>query len=224
MMSEMREFIKKSDCHIRPNSFISLIDNKIALVFIFFLRKIRFLSPNKLSLISFGFFLLAIGLLFGRQAYFCVFFLFVAYTFDNVDGIWARLFNQTSVLGAWLDCTLDRLKDITSLLIITWFYPENIRWSVVCLFVYLLYLMILLNSKTYLALAKKAAVSEAEKRYRLIAFGPADFYILISGVILLPGEYKIGPLGLLILAIFILVLRELNEVRKFFGQKDSAVN
>lgn len=204
-MSKILKFVAESDRYTQPYSLISFLDNKIALTIFFFLKNFRFLSPNLITGVSFFLFLISVPLLFLKLDYLFVVFIFLAYTFDNVDGIWARFHNQTSLFGAWFDSTLDRIKDIIILIAFVFMFKGLLNVIVIMsIFFYLVYLILVLHSKVYLNLESPKDNNFYKKKFRIISFGPAEFYLLISVIVIFPDKFKIIPL--IILSIYFLLM------------------
>jgi phosphatidylglycerophosphate synthase len=211
-MNNLRKLIGEADKYIRPNSFISFLDNMVALAVFSCIRGLDFLTPNLITLISFLFFLFSLPCLLVHLPFLFIFFIFAAYTFDNVDGIWARYYGQTSVFGAWLDSTLDRLKDITIFTILLLSADGPLRLVAAgTIFFYLSYLILLLQERTYFFLPVEENKSATSKKLRIIAFGPAEFYVLVSLIVAIPDRYKIYPAFLLLAAIIIVAAGEFKK-------------
>jgi len=191
---------------IRPNGCISLLDNKLAVFFVYLLQRLP-LNPNLLTFFSFSFFLISLLFLFYNLKILFAVMLFLSYTFDNIDGIWARLHNQTSIMGAWLDSTFDRIKDAFIFIILIFVFDGILKIIfILCIFFYLLFLNLTLNSKTYLNL-DSFKKNKSEKNF--LSYGPAELYLIFFLIIALPSNYKIFPASLLLIIQIVISFKEL---------------
>ncbi len=174
--------------HIRPTSFLSYLDNKVAAYFVYGLQNLP-VSANLIS--SFSFFLVllaALSLLVFKMKILFILFLMIAYTFDNVDGIWARVKNQTSEFGKFYDGFLDSAKlfvvDITFIL----FYFQKIHYyindtKILVLFVSTYFILWNLYSLSYIE--SNLSSKTSGKAFNLTSFtnGAARFIIIFPLVI-----------------------------------------
>jgi len=110
----------------RSSSWLCYINNKFAVFLVYKFQSLP-LTANIITLFSFLFVLVAsFSLLIFDSKILFILFLITAYTFDNVDGIWARLKNQTSEFGRFFDLFLDKAKDYLVDLSFIIFYFNNI--------------------------------------------------------------------------------------------------
>lgn len=194
---------KEIEEKVRNSSWLCYINNKIAAFLVYKFQNLP-LTANVITNFSFFLFLLAIPILFLDLKILFILFLILSYTFDNVDGIWARLKNQTSAFGAWLDSTSDRIKEIIILIAFVFIFKGLLNViMIMSIFFYLVYLILVIHSKVYLNL-ESPKDKNISKKFKIIAFGPAEFYLLISAIVIFPDKFKIIPL--IILSIYFLLM------------------
>jgi len=217
-MSWFVKLFKQFEPYSRPNSFISYLDIILAIIIFILIKKLRWLSPNILTTFSLILWLVAIfGYIFYGWRYICVVLLLFSYTFDNLDGIWARYFNQTSNFGAWYDSACDRVKDIFILCAFIYLFHETFLFLFFLLALFLFFVSISLESesrryfKPYSTEKIKMAI---QKKFRLLAFGPAESLVFYSLIILLPVAYKIIPISFFYL-VMILIFYKIRRTYEF---------
>src|SRR5512139_3983548 len=78
------------------------------------------LSPNALTVLGFFLTVIVAAVLASGQLLLAGILLIFTLAFDAVDGTLARLTNQTSPFGAFLDSTLDRWSEVVTFVAIAW--------------------------------------------------------------------------------------------------------
>ncbi len=211
----MKQSYKEILPHIRPASFLSYADNKFAAFLVYIFQGLP-LTANIITLISFLFVLIAslFLLVFDNRIVF-ILFLIVAYTFDNADGIWARLKNQTSEFGGFFDGFMDSVKYFAIDLTLIIFYFDKIRGyirdpKVLVLFFSLYFIF---RGLFYLSYFQKN-ISTENKRLKIFApANPAERYIIVFPLVLLRAEffilYIIGFFLMYIVSIFNFLIQRL---------------
>jgi len=112
-----KEFIGEYDKNEKPAStfYHKYVPKKIAKLISFPLYKLG-VTPNLISTLSFLFLLISISSLFFVEGVFGVVIFFIlsllSYSLDCVDGVLARITNQSSDFGGFYDLFLDRLGEI----------------------------------------------------------------------------------------------------------------
>jgi phosphatidylglycerophosphate synthase len=84
-------------------------------------------TPNFITIFSLFSVFAAIPFLFQGNKILFFILMFISYTLDNIDGTWARIKNQTSDFGKFLDRFLDEIKDFILDLSFFIFYFERIN-------------------------------------------------------------------------------------------------
>ncbi len=79
---------------------------------ILFFSKTRILTPNQITIVSLFFKIISAYLFTIGKLRFAAFFYYISYLLDCVDGGVARLTNQVSILGRYLDHISDLIGDI----------------------------------------------------------------------------------------------------------------
>ena len=216
----MRQSYKEILPHMRPASFLSYANNRLAAYLVYIFQGLP-LTANMITLISFLFVLIAslFLLVFDNRILF-ILFLIVAYTFDNVDGIWARLKNQTSEFGEFFDGFMDSVKYFAIDLTLIIFYfdkiQEHIRDPKVLVSFFSLYFI--LRGLFYLSYFRKKPSTE-KKGLKIFALAnPAERYFVIFPLVLLKKEffilYIVGFFLLYIVSIFSFLIQRLYSKPK----------
>ena len=117
---------KEIEKYCSSASTLCYINNKLAAFLIYKFQNLP-LTANTISIFSFLLALLAILFLFLNLKLIFILLLVLSYTFDNIDGTWARLKKQTSVFGGFFDTFLDEAKVYLIDLTLIVFYFDNIK-------------------------------------------------------------------------------------------------
>jgi len=156
------------------------LNNKIAAFIVYELQNLP-LTANLIT--SFSFFLVLLGILFLFLDFKLLFiiFLILSYTFDNVDGIWARLKKQTSEFGKFLDLFLDKVKDflIDLTFIIYYYYAvqeyvTNPRILIISVSLYLI-----CKALFYMARDFNPRPNTKKDKIKILAYGGAEKFIIV---------------------------------------------
>jgi len=214
----LKIFVAENIKHARPNSRISFYDNVLAVVMLFYLKRFKFITANLISFSSFVFCAIGVlGYVFAGWQLTTIVLFFIAYTLDNLDGIWARYHRSTSVVGAWLDSSFDQLKNLIIYLGLFFGRRTDIEGEMILAVIILFCIFLILYSSNLQHIrTTEIKPDTAILKKRWIAFGPAEALILYSFIIILPGNMIIVPIALLIsmLSVLIFIL-----VKKIWAQK-----
>lgn len=208
----MKQYYKEILNYIRPTSFLSNLDNKIAA---FIVYKLQYLPLTANQITIFSLFLVLIGILFLFLNFKILFiiFLILAYTFDNVDGIWARLKNQTSEFGKFFDGFMDSVKYFIIDIVLIIFYFDEIQQYVdnPKILVMFFSLYFIFRGLYYLSFFAPKLISNKRKNKFFLFANPAERYIIIFPLIILRVEffifYLIGFFALLIFNVSVSINR-----------------
>ncbi len=138
----------------------------------------RLVHPNALTILSLlPSILFFIAILTGHL--FLALLCFLGSFLDILDGLVARAFNKTSIFGAVLDSTIDRVSDF--LFISAFGFAHLVSWYIILIFILVSYLISYIRSRGELAFTKKIslAVGIIERPERLIGI----FLILLLFII-----------------------------------------
>ncbi|MEW6171242.1 MAG: CDP-alcohol phosphatidyltransferase family protein [Candidatus Omnitrophota bacterium] len=143
------------------------------------------LTANIITFFSFLLALAAIPFLFINLKPIFILLMIFSYTFDNIDGIWARMKNQTSEFGTFFDPFLDKAKDFVADLAFIIFYLSSIsayaQDSKIILLAVSTYFM--LKGLFYMARDcsfKKQGFSTLENRkVELLRYGGAEKFMIV---------------------------------------------
>jgi phosphatidylglycerophosphate synthase len=201
--------------HARPSSFLSYLDNKLAAFLVYIFQGMP-MTANFITLLSFIFVLIAIYFLLifdARILFIC--FLLISYTLDNVDGIWARLKNQTSNFGKFFDPFLDKIKDYLIDLSFVIFYFDYIfdRVGDFRLMLIIISLYFILKGLYYmvrdvnLSKIEKIIISSEKIKSELFRYGGAEKFIITYPLLFIHFyvfvTYIIGHLLIYFIGVFI---------------------
>lgn len=210
---------KEITAKAKNSSLPCYINNQLAAYLVYLMQGLP-ISANKITVFSLIFFLATALLLLatGDKVLFAV-MLIIAYTLDNMDGIWARQFQQTSNFGAWLDSTLDRIKDVSILFVFLFMFNGLLNVVVAAsIFLFFVCMAIEAQSKIYLDSSIVPKKIDLDKnKYRIIAFGPAEYYILILAIVFLPDRFKIIPLFIIFAFFLLSVIMALSAAVKYMN-------
>lgn len=115
---DVRKFQKPHD-----SIFSKLITRKLSAVFTFYALRVKWLTPNVVSTISFLMAMVAVALFLYPNYLFRVggvILLQLSFVLDCSDGEIARACGKSSKFGAFLDSSFDRLKEAAMLGALTW--------------------------------------------------------------------------------------------------------
>ncbi|KUJ96228.1 MAG: Phosphatidylglycerophosphate synthase [Desulfonauticus sp. 38_4375] len=142
--------------------FVLPLAKKLILIF----SNNRLLTPNQITFCAFIFRLLSCVLfLRGNYNHLVIgsIFYYLAYLFDCVDGPVARLTNQTSDIGRYLDHISDLVGDILILC--------SLAWSQKILFTYTVFGMIIMQlTESYISYLSNLAIKSINKRLEFALF------------------------------------------------------
>jgi len=215
----MRQSYQQIKEHMRPVSSLSLVDNKIAAYLTYLMQGLP-LTATMFNIVSLLFSLFAIPLLFIDLKIVFILFMFLSYTFDNVDGIWARLKRKTSDFGGFFDPFLDKVKDSLIDLAFIFLYLNNISAYIADSRLILLAVAIYFIIKGLFYMARDQAFNKQgystleNRKIGLLRYGGAEKYIIVYSLLAfsfpLFAVYIIGYAILYFTGIFIYV----NKISK----------
>lgn len=184
----MKQSYQQIKEYMRPVSSLSLIDNKIAAYLAYLMQGLP-LTANAITFFSFLLALAAIPFLFLNLKLLFIIFMFLSYTFDNVDGIWARLKKQTSEFGGFFDPFLDKAKDSFIDLAFIFLYLNNISIYINDIKLVLLVAAIyfILKGLFYMvrdySFEKQGYSTLENRKIGLIRYGGAEKYIIVYSLL-----------------------------------------
>lgn len=117
-IDDIKRFQKPHD-----SIFSKLFTRRLSRVFTFYALRVKFLTPNVVSLISLVLALIAVGLFFSENIWIkalAVALLQLSFVLDCADGEIARARDLGSTFGAFLDSSFDRIKEAAMLGALTW--------------------------------------------------------------------------------------------------------
>lgn len=216
----MRQSYEQIKQHMRPVSTLSLIDNKIAAYISYLMQRLP-LTATMFNFVSLFFALAAIPLLFSNLKIIFILCMFLSYTFDNVDGIWARLKEQTSEFGSFFDPFLDKAKDSFIDLALIVFYLPKINslitnqaslLAAASLYFILKGLFYMIRDYSF----KKQGFSTLENRkIGLLRYGGAEKFIIVYPLLAFSFElfaiYIIGYFSIYLSGILINIIKIKNH-------------
>ena len=178
----MRQSYREISNHMRPVSYLSEINNEIAATIVYLCQNLP-LQANAITFFSFLLVLAAIPFLFFDHRIIFIVLLILSYTFDNVDGIWARFKKQTSEFGGFFDPFLDKAKDyLIDLSFILYYlnslsnYSTDFKLALTAISLYFIFKGLFYAARDH-NLSKTAT---AEKRkIKLLRYGGAEKFIII---------------------------------------------
>lgn len=175
--------------HTRPASIISYIDNKVAAYIVYIFQDIS-ITANLLTFISFLIVLIGIIFLFFNLKILAILFLILAYTFDNVDGIWARFKKQNSEFGKFFDGFMDSVKYflIDLALIIYYFDLFQKYFSDFKLLLIIISLYFIIRALFYSSYFNVGVSNSSNKTKLFVYANPAERYFVVFPLIILSGE------------------------------------
>lgn len=167
---------------VMPGSRLSYLDNIIASYIVYYCQAIN-IKPNLITSTSLIVGLIAgVALFYFKSPFLFSFFIILAYTLDNVDGIWARTKNQVSTFGAYIDKYFDYVKEYFFDIVLLLYSISQAKsvGLILPLYFYLFYFSI--KGLYYLSVdqEKKAKIS---KELKFITFGPAEKYIIVFPIL-----------------------------------------
>ncbi|BFT94817.1 hypothetical protein MNSC_08250 [Minisyncoccus archaeophilus] len=179
------------------------------------------LTANHFTLFSFFLSLLAIFfLLFLSSPILFILFLLLSFIFDNVDGIWARVKNQGSVFGAFLDPYIDKTKEyLVDFSFILFYYNELIAiidfkslfYIVIFYFIIKGLFYIIRDTDLFNDIYKVVRQAQYHKKGFSLTSGPLEKIIFVYPFILYSVLfliiYFIGYLFLYILNIILILMK-----------------
>lgn len=165
----------------RSPSWTCYLNNKVATLLVDLVQDLP-IHANQITTASFIFVILAITLLliFNNAALF-ILSLFVSFTLDNMDGIWARIKGQASSFGKFYDHYLDMIKDClidTSLII---YFNRLVVMLVSKQELFLILSFIYIISKTMYWVIRDYTTKKLRNNKDMTAFtlGGAEKYIIL---------------------------------------------
>jgi phosphatidylglycerophosphate synthase len=131
--------------------------------------------------------LTAVVFLFFNLKFLFILFTILAYTFDNVDGIWARLKKQTSKFGGFFDGFMDSIKYFTIDIGLIILYFDKIQNYVGNQLIIVLFFSLFFALREFYALSF-FQVDEPNKKEKMKLFdftsGATRYFIIFPLVIL----------------------------------------
>jgi len=188
---------KKIEEKADSSTWLCYYDNKVASYIVYYTQSLP-LTANQISVMSFIVAIVAaIGIVVFNSALIFIIGAALAYTLDNVDGIWARAKKQTSSFGAFLDHYLDYVKDYLFEIAIMIYYMKNLNLYVPIYLFFVCYFSI--KGLYYLCVYKEKQLKKGVGRLKVIVFGPAEKYLIVFPLII----YVKFLIGLYFLAVFL---------------------
>lgn len=174
----------------RPGSYLSYLDNKLASFLVYLMQSLP-LNANFLTIVSFIFALLAIVvLLLLKQNLLFIVLLVVAYTFDNIDGIWARLKKQSSKFGAFLDPYLDKVKEyLVDLSFIVFYFQSIIDFIEIELVFIFFILYFIFKSLVYISRDFNAINEKTKNPLKVLTYGPIEKILFVYSLVVFSFDF-----------------------------------
>lgn len=203
--------------YTKSTSLLYYIDSKIAAFLVYKFQNLP-LTANMITSFSFFLVLLAIPFLFINLKLIFVLFLILSYTLDNVDGIWARLKNQTSKFGHFFDGFLDKAKDYLIDLSFIIFYFNDINNYIADskLILIIISLYFICKGLFYMMRDRNIAISIPnnlkKRKIKLLQYGGAEKFIIIYTLLSFNfGFFAVYIIGFLFLY-FTSIIRGLHKM------------
>ena len=215
-----REILKNT----HSSTYLCYLDNKVAAYFVYLFQDKK-ISPNTITTFSFliAMFSCAV-LIFTDQKLLFAFLLFVSYTLDNVDGIWARFKNLTSEFGGFLDGVSDRAKENIIFITLSLKYfllTSNYEIFIVLITLLFFYSMIYTIDLAHVLFFKiEKIVPQDSKIRKYFKYSAAEIYLFISIIVLSNEIY----LGLIIFSLLFLVQSIVSFLMVFYKVKKAKSN
>lgn len=161
----------------------------LASILIYFSQGLSFLTPNIITMFSFFVFLIGcFTLVYFKLKFVFILLIFISFIFDAMDGMWARLKNQGSSFGAWLDPVIDAVKMGIMFFSIFLLFRTEINMIYFLLLVISYFLLSSVSDNTVIAFGHRKNKNIKNKKINLIGFGPGEEYFLFSILILFPNK------------------------------------
>lgn len=167
--------------NIEPFSYLSSYVNKVAAYLLYKFQKLP-LSPNRITIASFLLIVLSpVFLIVFRSKTMFIVLLYLSFSLDTADGIWARTMKQTSKGGAFLDQYSDYTKNYIVDITIVFNYYVN-EYSLAGNRYLLIGLIFYLSVKSLYYLASVSFLKDVRQLYtkkvKAFTYTPAEKYLL----------------------------------------------
>jgi phosphatidylglycerophosphate synthase len=195
-----KKILEKAD----SPTWLCYYDNKVASYIVYCAQRFP-LTANQISVMSLIVAIAgSIGIVVFNSALIFIIGVALAYTLDNVDGIWARVKKQTSFFGEFLDQYLDHVKEYLFEIAIMIYYIKNLNpYAPIYLF-FICYFSI--KGLYYLSVGvNKKQLKKKVGKLKVIVFGSTEKYLIVFPLIIYV-KFLIGLYFLMVFLAYVLLI------------------